>query len=364
MNKKKVVNVALALSVTLASSAAFAQSANPVTLYGRMYLMFENVKADGGTAAPVPSRNRVSNNGSSLLGFRGTEDLGGGLKAFFQFETEFRGDSNNSNFGTRNSGVGLQGDFGSFVLGRWDTPYKNAGTKYDQFSNTTLAGYTAVMADRGNFSRREQNVVQYWAPEFSGVQIRASYTANENRTATASPTVVSLSAGYDKGPIAVTYAVEKHKNIFKNYTAAAATAAGTDETGHMLGGRVKFGDFTVGALVERFKKNGGGTTITSDQRSQMFNLSYAMGKSEYVFQMQRSKNGATRANAAAPLAEPDAKVTSVGYFYRFSRRTSFIGLYSVTKNNRFGLGNFGANDLSISADQDPRGFAVGLRHTF
>jgi hypothetical protein len=80
--------------------------------------------------------------------------------------------------------------------------------------------------------------------------------------------------------------------------------------------------------------------------------------------MQRSKDGATRANAAAPFAEPDAKVTSVGYFYRASRRTTFLALYTVTKNNLYGLGGFGANDLTIVADQDPRGFAIGIRHTF
>jgi predicted porin len=362
MNKKLIATALLAAS---ASSTAIAQTANPVVLYGRIYVMFENVKADGGTAAPVPSRNRVSNIGASLIGFRGTEDLGGGLKTFWQMETEFRPDANNlANFGNRNSGIGLQGDFGSLMMGRWDTPYKNAGVKYDQFNNTTLAGYTAIMADRGNFSRREQNVVQYWAPDFKGVQIRTSYTTNEAKTATANPSVVSFSAGYDEGPFSITYAYEKHKDIFKNYTGNAANLAGTEEIGQMLGGRVKFGAFTVGALLERFKKNGGGTTITSDQRSQMFNLSYEVGKGEYVFQMQRSKDGATRANAAAAFAEPDSKVTSVGYFYRASRRTTMVVLYTMTKNNRFGLGNFGANDLSAVADQDPRGFAIGMRHTF
>ncbi|MFM7461244.1 MAG: porin, partial [Burkholderiales bacterium] len=46
----------------------------------------------------------MSNNGSSLIGFRGTEDLGGGLKAFFQIETEVRPDQNDSPFSNRNSG--------------------------------------------------------------------------------------------------------------------------------------------------------------------------------------------------------------------------------------------------------------------
>ena len=92
MNKKLI---ALAVAgATLAPLAASAQTANPVTLYGRAFVMFENVKADGGAAAPVPSRNRVTDAGPSFLGVRGTEDLGNGLKAFFQLEYAFRLDDN------------------------------------------------------------------------------------------------------------------------------------------------------------------------------------------------------------------------------------------------------------------------------
>lgn len=361
MNKKII---ALAVAAASVAPAAMAQTANPVTLYGRVYVAFENVKADGGTAAPVASRNRVQNYGSSLLGVRGVEDLGGGLKAFFQLETEFRPDNNNSTFGNRNSGVGLQGDFGTIVLGRWDAPYKTVGQRFDQFSNTTLAGYTAVMADTGNFSRREQNVVEYWSPAFSDMQVRASYTANEGRSATVNPSVMSFSVAYEKSHLSVSYAYEKHKDIFKDYTGNVGNVAGANEVGQMLGAAVKLGAFEVRALVERFKKNRGGTTLTSDQRSQMFSLSYTMGKNEFVYQMQRSKDGATRANAAATLAEPEAKVDSVGYFYRFSRRTTLVALYAMVKNNTFGRGNFGAGDLAIAPGQDSRGFAVGVRHTF
>jgi predicted porin len=362
MNKKLI---ALAIAGATLAPAAMAQTANPVTLYGRIWVMFENVKADGGTAAPVSSRNRVSNVGSSLIGIRGTEDLGmGGLKAFFQWETEVRPDQNDSGFSNRNSGVGLQGGFGTVVLGRWDTPFKLAGVAYDPFGTTTLAGYGSVMADRGNFDRREQNVVQYWTPNFSGLAGRLSYSANEGKTATANPKVVSMNASYNQGPVSVAYAYEKHTDIFKNYTAAVGVVSGGFEKGQSLGASVVFGPVKLGALTQRFKKNGGGTTATSDQKSNMINMTYTMGKNQFILQHQRSKNGATRATAAAASAEPDSKVNSFGYFYNFTRRTSLVAVYTQTKNNRFGLGNFGANALAISADQDPRGFGIGLRHTF
>jgi predicted porin len=105
MNKKLI---ALAVAGACVAPAAMAQTANPVTLYGRIYATFENVQATGGTGADVTSRNRV-NDQASYLGVRGTEDLGGGLKAVFQLETGFAPDANSTVFANRNSGVGLQG---------------------------------------------------------------------------------------------------------------------------------------------------------------------------------------------------------------------------------------------------------------
>src|SRR5450631_3707362 len=113
MNKKLI---ALAVAGACVVPAAMAQTANPVTLYGRVYVTLESVEADGpaGTAS-LARRNRVSDE-VSYLGVRGTEDLGGGLKAFFQLETAFKADQNDSAFAARNSGVGLQGNWGSVLL--------------------------------------------------------------------------------------------------------------------------------------------------------------------------------------------------------------------------------------------------------
>ena len=118
MNKKLI---ALAVVGACVAPEAMAQTANPVTLYGRVYATFESVEAKGG-AAPVSRRNRVADQ-ASYLGVRGTEDLGGGLKAFFQLETGFPPD-NTGTFANRNSAIGLQGGFGSILLGRWDSPMK------------------------------------------------------------------------------------------------------------------------------------------------------------------------------------------------------------------------------------------------
>jgi Outer membrane protein (porin) len=132
---------------------------------------------------------------------RGTEDLGGGLQAFFQLETAFKPDQNDTAFATRNSGVGLQGGWGSFVIGRWDTPYKVSTYPVDAFGDLTMAGISGLGHDQGNFDRRDQNMIQYWSPNFAGFAFKAMYQVNEAKTATTNPHDTSANVTYTAGPI-------------------------------------------------------------------------------------------------------------------------------------------------------------------
>src|SRR5476651_660945 len=208
MNKKLI---ALAVAGACVVPAAMAQTANPVTLYGRVYVTFESVEAGGSAAGTLPRRERVSDE-ASLLGVRGTEDLGGGLKAFFQLETAFKPDQNDSAFAGRNSGVGLQGAWGSILLGRWDTPYKVTVDAVDPWGDLTIGGITAglngsgVRGQQGQWDRREQNNIQYWSNTWGGFALRLSYMANEGRTATLNPRSNGASLTWTGGPVYVGYA--------------------------------------------------------------------------------------------------------------------------------------------------------------
>jgi predicted porin len=383
--KKKLIALAVA-GATLAPLAAMAQTSNPVTLYGRAYATFESVKADGGPLAPLGSRSRVTDQ-SSFFGIRGTEDLGGGLKAFFQLESVFRLDSNTSTFANRNSGVGLQGDFGSVLLGRWDTPFKVSTIAIDPFGDLTLGGLTGVLSDRGNFDRREQNVVQYWSPNLGGFQARASYAVNEGKTATTNPSGLSFSGTYTQGPFYVGYTWERHKDQFKAYngasivvtggvpalvagpsTGGAFTVAGAREKGQAIFGSFTIGPVKLGAMTQYFIKDNplsGPAGRKNGSEAQMFSAVYTIGKSQILFSHQRAKDGTflTVGNAARPA---DAKSTSnnFGYQYNFTRRTFALAQYTQVKNNSLGQADFGADKLGVGADQDPKGFSFGLRHLF
>ena len=340
MNKKLI---ALAVAAASVAPAAMAQTANPVTLYGRVYVMFESVEAKGG-ASPVARRNRVSDQ-SSLLGVRGTEDLGGGLKAFFQLETAFRPDSNNTTFAARNSGIGLQGGFGSVLMGRWDSPYKSATIAVDPFGDLTIGGITGINNDQGNHDRRVQNVVQYWTPNFAGFAGRVSYGANEGKTASLDPQEMAASLTWGKGPIYLFYAYEKLED---------ASATLKEQEANSIGGSFVIGPVKLGGLYGEYKK----TNLTK-KKSYMGNAVFTAGKHQFIYQYQDSQDG-----GASGAEQPEASSHTVGYQFNFSKRTFFLAQYTKVDNNNTASGNFGANALAISAGQDPQGIAVGLRHVF
>jgi predicted porin len=341
MNKKLL---ALAVASACVAPSVMAQSANPVTLYGRAYVMLESVEAKGGTA-PVSSRNRISDQ-SSLIGVRGTEDVGGGLKVFFQLETAFNPDAGGNTYATRNSGVGLQGGWGSLLIGRWDSPYKVLGYGPDLWGDLTIAGVTSAMHDRGNFDRRLQNVLQYWTPKWGGFSAKFAQTMNEAKTDTTDPSEFSANLVYSHGPMTLQYGYEKHKDV----------AVGVSEEGNEVTGEFKWGALKLAAMYEEIKKDG-----TAKQKNWLGSLLYTMGKHQIGYQYQNSKDGG--ANGAA--TQPDCDVNSVGYFYNWSKRSQFVALYTKVDNNEVGKCRFGTGVLGASGNgNDQEGFAVGIKHVF
>ena len=138
----KKLPLVLALGAAFIGSAASAQSS--VQVYGRLYPYLNSEKASGATAVGSVGATLAGNAtgpsaisggikgmaaGNSNLGFRGTEDLGGGLKAKFQIEgTVDVDDGSAAGFRwNRNTFVGLSGGFGSVKLGLMDTVFKEYG---------------------------------------------------------------------------------------------------------------------------------------------------------------------------------------------------------------------------------------------
>ncbi len=347
---RNAILAAMALSTAVPQTAT-AQTEDPVTMYGRVYVMFDVVEAKGGKAPPLVRRNRVSDQ-SSLLGVRGTESLGAGLTAFFQLETGFSPDAASGAFAQRNSAVGLQhASWGSLSMGRWDMPFKLTQVAVvDPFTDLSIADITGTAINQGNFSNREPNIVQYWSPEWSGFTLRLAYAANEARTAVRNPYKAGGSLSYGRGDYYIAYAYEKQHD----YNDGVA-ATGVSQVGNGIAGYFRLGNAKIMGQYGTYTK-----TNAKTQKGWALGLDWLfVGNSHLLVLYQSSKDG-----GANNAARPECDAIGIGYRYDFSRRTMFQANYVSVNNKTGNLCNFGAGALNIAEGQDPRGFAAGVRHTF
>ena len=382
MNKKLL---ALAVAGATFAPAVMAQTANPVTLYGTLNVDFESVKATGaaGTGANASSRNRVSTN-SANLGFRGTEDLGGGLKAFFQLESGVPFDTGGGTFASRNSAVGLQGPGGSVLLGNWDTPYKTITGDTDAMYNTGIANVVNITSGnatptgapgtvRNGFDRRSNNSFQYWSPTFNGFSGRFAYSANEGKTTSSAPvqqnpSLVSLSGSYSAGPFYVALAHERHTE-FGN----SATSLSHDK-GLKLAATFTFGATKIGFITEQLKFKGNiaatglpkaytaGASSEAKISASYISLRHSIGK--HTLRAAYGADRGVKLNRASSN-QTKAQMNVLGYSYTFSKRTDFYAVYSKIKNEVNSRNDFAINGVGgVAAGADPVGIGAGFRHTF
>ncbi len=368
---KKLIALAVA-AATLAPAVVMAQTANPVTLYGRAYELFESVESTKGLGGIAqPRRNRVSD-GPSFLGVKGVEDLGGGLNAWFQMESAVPLDAGGGTLASRNSAVGLQGGFGTVFLGRWDMPLKSATVPIDVWGDLTIAGIQAVMNDQSNFHLRASNTVGYWSPVNNGFQAKFHYLAPESKTTGAgavSPVAYGLSATYTGGPFYAGYAYEQHKDRtgaeppVGATTCFGATCAGYTEKAHAIFGTAVVGPFKFGALYEQFTKNSPVVVNIPKQKAFMISGVYNVGKGAFVAQYQQAKDAIPQ--LVNNPTHNKIQNFSVGYQYNFSKRTQVNVLFTETFNNYGANGNFGSNKLAgLTSGQDVKGVSFGIRHFF
>ena len=266
----------IALAVLGLSGAAMAQSS--VTLYGVADAGIGKIEAGSGLAAPLNDASdktefisgSMMNNGTSRLGVRGVEDLGGGLKAGFQFETGLDLDNGGSSsaFWSRQANIWLGGNWGTVKLGRQFTPsYLTTST----FELTGAALYS-VLANTYKFAgigRRANSAFTYMTPNFGGFTAGVAYVT---KTDLAIPKAAyDLGLMYANGPIGVGVSVNKFSTSKTNYQAGAKYSFGnfalagsytqaSNEAkavrrGFGIGGSANFGAFALTVDLTRDTKN-------------------------------------------------------------------------------------------------------------
>lgn len=326
----------IALAVVAAfSSPALADTAN-INVYGKAFMTFEQY--DSG-AAGASSQTRVNSN-ASRFGVKGSEELGDGLKGIFQYEVEMDADGAGATGGlskSRNSGLGLEGGFGKFVLGIWDTPFKVAHNKIELFDNTTNWSAIKVigLSAGKDFNTRQKNMVQYWSPKMGGLQVAVMFSPDEAKSSTSNKSILSLSGTYDQDELYVSAAYESRNDVL----------VGTTDNALRLVGKYNLGDFWLGAMVERIKTNTSATTDVSGTNAELVG-EFKMGASRFA--ASYAKAGST---AAGATAANDVNQIAIKYAYAFSKRTEAFAAYASRKTN---------GTTSVTANT----FGGGLIHSF
>ncbi len=233
----------IALAVLAASGVAMAQSS--VTMYGVVDAGL--LKSNGVSAQMMGST--AMNNGTSRLGVRGTEDLGGGLKAFFNLEHGLNPENGQGNLSggqmwSRAAFLGLSGGFGSFTMGRqlnpsfWGiAPWELTGTANYSAVGTQF-GYTAGGV-------RDSSMFMYSTPNMGGFGAKLGYIMKQDNGGNAK---VDLALTYANGPLAAGLSYNKTNTFSSNMSLGAAYDFGMFKVAGSIqdnGGPSK--GFTIGA---------------------------------------------------------------------------------------------------------------------
>lgn len=324
----------IAMAVLAASGAALAQSS--VTIYGRLDASVGSEdKINVGSTTKLFSGGTVGLT-TPRLGFRGSEDLGGGLKANFKLEQRIDIDTGalQSPSFKGESSVGLSGGFGAVRLGRMTNPYDDARALSNKFNVFDSNGFTATNAvfktggTNADYSSRQNGMIRYDSPSFGGVYGAVSHAFEQ--TTGADDTVTSMLLGYKAGGLNAALSVHDEKTK-QSYTALVAA--------------YDFGSFAL---------SGGYNTRKADLATGGKDNEYSVGVEVPIGAIKLSAGfagGETKVNGVKTI---ESSGFGLGAKYALSKRTSLYGGYSSVK----------AENAAGVKTTDTQIFAAGVRHDF
>ncbi|QJD58146.1 porin [Pseudomonas sp. gcc21] len=206
--KKKLIAI-----VVGAAAAMPAMAMADINIYGRAHVSTDFLD-DG---ADYSETNLSSN--SSRLGFKGDHEINPNLRAFFQIEQQINFTTGNSDGGsdlsTRDTFVGLDGNFGAVQMGRFDSPFKTARGPANLFGDQVGDMRNLTRIGDARFDERYDNTIQYSTPTFSGLTGRLAYSVHEGQSVELDESgdaldtdAISMALIYEGGPFEAALAYE------------------------------------------------------------------------------------------------------------------------------------------------------------
>ena len=384
---KKSLTALAALTVT---GLACAQSS--VTLFGVVDAGVSYQSATSRNAitgiTSKQSQWSLANSGynSSRIGFRGTEDLGGGLAASFWLEAPITNDDGATGIANfnRRSTVSLSGGFGEVRLGRDYTATFWNDTVFDPFGTngsgtnviSTVGGSTGI--GNSNYARASNMVAYFLPPNLGGFYGQVQYSLNENvRTSATDLTAATSSSagryiggrfGYANGPLDV--ALSAGQNVAVDTTALTRKVQTVN-----LGASYDFGPVKLfGELSNVQNKFDTGLTNTHDSyKGYLIGATVPVGPG-----LIRASYSAVRYNEGATgLYGEDPRVNklALGYVHNLSKRTALYATVarvsnrndaaytgSLTAASTTGYGSTGVGYTGLP--KSSTGYDFGIRHAF
>lgn len=378
---KRNLNHLIATSLFI-SLPALADTAN-VSVYGVANVSYDLINT-GTTAAGVKGTtiNKVSSN-ASRIGFKGSEDIADGITANWQIESLVAIDNAGGTFATRNSFAGLGSkEYGSVLLGRYDTPYKISTRKLDNFSdsiadNRSLFGTVSAVSAYASFDGRQPDVIAYTTPIMAGFTAaiaRANLAETAATAAAAKATATSFAGMYDNGTFYGSVAYETHH--------LDTARVGGKESAWKAGVGYTLDEFSLGMAYEKSSDTLGGTanlgnttpaTATCAALAAKSNCAghdawYLTGK--YTFDTDTIKFSYTKVGNLGSRVDTSAKQFAIGYDHRLTKRSTLFAVYTKLLNKRnanYGLGNTAFSSgatTSIGAGAAPSALSCGMKYAF
>lgn len=346
----------LALAV-LGTFTGVASAQSSVTIYGKVDvgLVYESgavpgINPNGDKTVKVTSG--VS--GGSRLGFRGVEDMGGGLKARFQLETGLCADSaaanpqadgnfcGGGNFMGRTAIVALDGGFGSLQLGRQYSPSYLHQSTVDPFGD----GLAGEMEDLFPINKRINNSILYSIPAMGGFNASLLYGAGEVAGDNSAARVWDVSGSYTAGPLYVGLSYDRQNG--------PTTPNHTETKGANIGATYDFGMAKAHFMYQTSKLDDPVLGTIFDTADWLLGVSVPLGQGTLMASYIRN-NDKTAAN------DHDANKSSIGYMYSLSKRTQLYAAYAKISNKdnaQFTVGN------ATEAGSGDKALNFGIVHNF
>lgn len=340
----------------LAASASYAQSS--VTIYGIVDAAIQYVKLDHSVSPTVQAAS--GNLQASRLGFRGTEDLGGGYRANFQLEMGFNtytGTAGGATEWNRGSSVGLSGPYGSVDFGFMYLPI------YWVFLGSDVATYglsnpSAIMSLEHTVTLGKSgtggfypNAVRYRTPNYKGLTAELGYSFGAQNASgqTSDGRNLGFNTQYAHGPLWLGYGLN-HYQYYANTTTLTPSA----QTTHVLGAAYNFGPVTLGANYVYTKRSDATNFFAS---AEMLNAKIPVGPGDVdVGVARRIENGGARALAY-----------DIGYVYFLSKRTQLYAYGAYIQNNSHSTQGFALLNsafATVTPGFKPWALTAGLRTAF